>query len=53
MLLGNTAYCVNLSEDLSRYLNNDESAGLRKCPHYHYLNQKVIKRFSELAPHHG
>ena len=34
---------VRLSgEDLSRYLNKIESFGLRKCPYYHYLTEKVI-----------
>jgi len=34
VLSGNTAYCVKLSgEDLPRYLNKIESAGLRKCPY--------------------
>jgi len=33
MLWGNTAYCVELSgENLLRYSNKTESAGLRKCP---------------------
>ena len=32
MLLGNTAYCVQLSgEDLLHYSNKIESVGLRKC----------------------
>jgi len=57
MLLGKAAYCVKLSgEDLSRYSNKMESAGLRKCPYYHHLTKKVMshnKHFSELAPHHG
>jgi len=31
----NTTYCVKLSgEDVSRYSNNFESDGLRKCPYY-------------------
>ena len=39
-LWGNTACCVKLSgEDLSRYSNNTESVGLRKCPCYHYLRR--------------
>jgi len=40
------------------YSNKIETAGLRKCPYYHYLTKKVIgyhnnKHFAELAPHHG
>jgi len=43
MLRGNTAYCVNLSsEDSSHNSNKIESAGLRKCPYYHYLTKKVM-----------
>ena len=43
VLWGNTAYCVKLSgEDLSRYSNKIESAGLRKCPYYHCLTEKVM-----------
>jgi len=43
MLRDNTEYCVKLScEDLSRYSIKTESAGLRKCPHYHYLTKKMI-----------
>jgi len=57
MLWGSTAYCVKLCrEDLSRYLNKIESAGLSKCPYYHYLTTKVMwqynKHFSGLATHH-
>ena len=38
MLWGNTANCVQLSgPNLSRYSNKTESAGLRKCSHYHSL----------------
>jgi len=29
-------------EDLSRYSNKIESVGLRKCPYYHCLTEKVI-----------
>jgi len=44
-LRGNTAYCMNLSnEDLSHYLNKMESAGLRKCPQNHYLTKKVMSQ---------
>jgi len=28
-------------EDLSRYSNKSESVGLRKCPYYRYLIEKV------------
>jgi len=56
-LWGNTLYCVKLSgEDLSRYSNEIESVGLRKCPHYHYFIKRKWchsnKRFSELSPLH-
>jgi len=35
--------CVVLSgEDLSRYSNKTESVGLRKCPYYRYLAEKVM-----------
>jgi len=45
MLCGNTAYCVELSgEDLSRYSNEIESVGLRKCPYCHRLTKKVMSR---------
>ena len=45
MLWGNTAYCVELSgEDLSRYSNKIESVGLRKCPYYDYLSNKVMSQ---------
>ena len=55
MLWDNTEYCVKLSsEELSRYSNKTESAGLRKCP------QSLLRKrrhsnihFSELAPHHA
>jgi len=45
-------------EDLSRYSNKTESAGLRKCPYYHYITKKMMprhssKHFSDLTPHHG
>jgi len=54
VLCGNTAYCVKLSdEDWSRYSNEIESVGLRKCPYYHCL---IIRKwyhnnihFSQLA----
>jgi len=37
------AYCVKLSdEDLSRFLNKIDSAGLRKYPHYDHLTKKVM-----------
>jgi len=46
MLCGNTAYHVKLSgEDLSRYSNEIESVGLRKCPYYHYLSKKVMSQW--------
>jgi len=32
---------VKYGEDLSRYSNNIESVGLRKCPYYRYLIEKV------------
>jgi len=45
MLWGNTAYCVKLrGEDLSRYSNKIESAGLRRCPYYHILTKKVMSQ---------
>jgi len=51
MLWGKTAYCVKLSaEDLSRYLNEIVSVGLRKCPYYpyyHYLTKVVKKLMSQ------
>jgi len=34
---------------LSHYSNNIESAGLRKCPYYHYVTMKV----AEFAPQNG
>jgi len=37
---------------LFRYLNKTESVGLRKCPHYQYLTEKVMnnnKQLEELA----
>ena len=41
MLLGNTVYCLKLSdEDLSRY----NLLCLRKCPCYHYLTEKVMSQ---------
>jgi len=47
-------------EDLSRYSNKIESVGLRKCPYYRYLIEKVtstevriIKHFAERAPQNG
>jgi len=43
ILLGNMAYCVKLNDEhLSRYSNKIESVGLRKCPYYHYLTNKVM-----------
>jgi len=55
MLWSKTAYCVKLSgEHLSRYSNEIESDGLRKCPHYHYLNQEsdvTITNISRSLPH--
>jgi len=37
----NSAYCVKISGgDLSRYSNKIESAGLRRCPYYHYLTKE-------------
>jgi len=33
--------CVVNGEDLSRYSNKIESVGLRKCPYYRYLIEKV------------
>jgi len=40
ILWGNTAYCVKLTgEDLSRYSSKTQSAGLRKCPYYHYVSK--------------
>jgi len=46
VLWSNTAYCVKLSgEDLLRYSNKIESAGgLRWCPYYHYLTNKVMSQ---------
>jgi len=45
MLWGNTAYCAKLSsEDLSRYSNEIELVGLRKCPYYHYITEKVLSQ---------
>jgi len=46
MLLGNTAYWVKLSyEDQSRVIRTKpKSVGLRKCPHYHYLTEKVVSQ---------
>jgi len=46
MLWGhNTVYCVKLNnEDLLRYSNKIESAGLRKCPYYHYLTKKTTSQ---------
>jgi len=47
---------------LSRYWNKIESVGLRKCPYYRYLIEKVtstdvritnISQSSELAPQNG
>jgi len=38
------AYCVKLSEDLSRYWNKIELVGLRKYPYYHYLTKKVMSQ---------
>jgi len=39
------AYCVKLGgKDLSRYSNEIESVGLRKCPYYHYLTKKVMSQ---------
>jgi len=36
LLWGNTTYCVKLNgEDVSPRLNKTESAGIRKCLHYH------------------
>jgi len=55
MLWSKTAYCVQLSgEDLSRYSNEIESVGLRKCPYYHYLNQEsdvTITNIYQSLPH--
>jgi len=37
------AYCVKLNgEDLSRYWNKIQSAGLRNCPYDHYLTKKAM-----------
>jgi len=50
-------YCVYLNEDLSRYSNKIESVGLRKCPYYRYLIEKVtttdvrITNISQSLPH--
>jgi len=55
MLLGNTAYCAEVSgEDLSRYSNKIESVGLRKRPYYHYPTKKVMLHEQTLrrACHH-
>ena len=44
-------------EDLSRYSNQIESDGLRKCPYYRYLIEKVtstdvkITNISQNLPH--
>ena len=44
MLWDNMAYCVKSSgEDLSRYSNKIELAGLR-CPYYHYLTKKAMSQ---------
>jgi len=40
-------------EDFSSYSNQIESVGLRKCPYYRYLIEKVTStnvRIAELAP---
>ena len=34
--------CELSGEDLSRYSNETESVGFRKCPYYHYLTKKVM-----------
>jgi len=51
VLWGKTANCVKLSgENLSRYLNEIVSVGLRKCPYYpyyHYLTKVVKKLMSQ------
>jgi len=31
------------------YLSKIESAGLRKCPYYHYLTMKVMSQYKHLA----
>jgi len=54
--VGQHTYCEKLSgEDLSRYSNEIESAGLRKCPYYHYLTKKddaTISNILQSLPHH-
>jgi len=52
------SYCVQLNgEDLSLYSNKIESVGLRKCPYYRYLTEKVtctdvrITNISQTLPH--
>jgi len=35
--------CDRNGEDLSHYSNQIESVGLRKCPYYRYLIEKVTR----------
>jgi len=54
VLCGNTAYRVKLDlsgEDLSRYSNNTESVGLRKCSYCHYVTnkKKVMSQWETFA----
>jgi len=46
MLWGNTAYCVKLREDLSRYSNRIEAVCLIKCPFYHCVGSRRREMYS-------
>jgi len=45
MLWGNAEYCAkSIGEYFSSYSNKIESVGLRKCPYYDYLSNKVMSQ---------